>query len=107
MTEFLHGVVEDISPELLLWELRCRLDSHGVRANHLDRIFDLLRDHQLTSRKSRHEDEDMKAEKLRFGQMRRSKRLSRNDWLKLGNKLGITYVECERLFSIIDDDLSG
>jgi Ca2+-binding EF-hand superfamily protein len=107
LTEFLHGLVEDVSPESLLWELRCRLDSHGVHANNVDAAFDLIRRQELKCRTHRKTMEDMKAENLRFGEMRRSKRLSRSDWLRLATVLGLTYVEAERLFVIIDDDASG
>lgn len=112
MTEFLQGVVEDISPELLLWELRCRLDSYGIRANRLDRAFDLIRQHALNANKSRKRwdamlEEDMKAEKLHFADIKHSKLLDRTDWMKLGTMLGLTSVESERLFDIIDEDCSG
>jgi len=111
LTEFLHGLVEDISPESLLWELRCRLDSHGVRANHCDKAFDLIRQHELSSNKGRKHkstlEERMTNEKVRFAEMRRSKRLGRTEWTRLGTMLGLTLVESERLFDIIDGDSSG
>eukprot|EP00746_Dinoflagellata_sp_MGD_P004163 gnl/MRDRNA2_/MRDRNA2_108045_c0_seq1.p1 gnl/MRDRNA2_/MRDRNA2_108045_c0~~gnl/MRDRNA2_/MRDRNA2_108045_c0_seq1.p1 ORF type:complete len:681 (-),score=107.53 gnl/MRDRNA2_/MRDRNA2_108045_c0_seq1:188-2230(-) len=111
LTEFLHGLVEDISPESLLWELRCRLDAHGIRANNVDQAFDLIRQHELGSNKGRKPqgtlEERQKAEKLRYAEMRRSKRLGRTEWMRLGMMLGLTLNESERLFGIIDSDASG
>jgi Ca2+-binding EF-hand superfamily protein len=111
LTEFLHGLVEDISPESLLWELRCRLDSHGIRASNVNRAFDLIRQHEVSTNKGRKPqgtlEERMNTERLRFAEMRRLKRLGRTEWMRLGTVLGLTLVESERLFDIIDSDSSG
>jgi len=42
LTEFLHALV-DVSPEALLWELRCRLIRVGISAQNLRKALELVR----------------------------------------------------------------
>merc|ERR1719428_660376 len=105
LTEFLLALV-DVSPEALLWELRCRLDCEGIRLNTLHRIFDLIRRHDRQHRQNLADNMD-KEKRLSDRELWRDRQLSRSDWSKLGAALGLTIVEAERLFSLIDKDDSG
>jgi len=105
LTEFLLALV-DVSPEALLWELRCRLDCEGIRLNTLHKIFDLIRRYDRQHRPALGESVD-KEKRLCDRELWKSRQLSRPDWIKLGAVLGLTLVESERLFHLIDTDESG
>jgi Ca2+-binding EF-hand superfamily protein len=106
MTEFLLALV-DVSPQALLWELRCRLDSEGIRLNTLHKIFDLIK-RQDRKHPPAIGDRDIenKEKRLRERELWKSMQLSRTDWIKLGAALGLTINESERLFLLIDTDES-
>lgn len=105
LTEFLLALV-DVSPEALLWELRCRLDSDGIRLNTLHKVFDLIR---RQDRQHHHNvgDKMDKEKRHRDRELWKYRQLSRADWSKLGAALGLTIMETERLFVLIDKDESG
>eukprot|EP00746_Dinoflagellata_sp_MGD_P163846 gnl/MRDRNA2_/MRDRNA2_92107_c0_seq1.p1 gnl/MRDRNA2_/MRDRNA2_92107_c0~~gnl/MRDRNA2_/MRDRNA2_92107_c0_seq1.p1 ORF type:complete len:681 (+),score=141.61 gnl/MRDRNA2_/MRDRNA2_92107_c0_seq1:97-2139(+) len=105
LTEFLLALV-DVSPEALLWELRCRLDSDGIRLNTLHKIFDLIR-HEDRQHHHNSWDNIDKEKRLRDKELWKYRQLSRSDWSKLGAALGLTIMETERLFVLIDKDESG
>jgi len=117
LTEFLVALV-DVTPEALLWELRCRLDAEGIRPDNLTKVWELIAkegddDQQKRKKHSLRtvakvaallaeadKDPEEKSHESRS-------RLNRVEWLKFGASLGLAINETERLFSMIDSDRSG
>lgn len=95
LTEFLESLV-NVSPEALLWELRCRLDSEGVRPSNLQKAFELL-------------DVPWPARSGCGGSpgARGKPHLGRSSWLEFCAKLGLTAKDGEQLFALIDKDSDG
>lgn len=109
MNEFIHSLT-DVSEEALLWELRCRLNKNGIYSNNLDKAFDLIRrfDGQAKNNRTRFGGCVLTGEeRAKLRKMRESLQMGRVEWLKFGCSLGLTIFETERLFEIIDKDLSG
>eukprot|EP00746_Dinoflagellata_sp_MGD_P004638 gnl/MRDRNA2_/MRDRNA2_108982_c0_seq1.p1 gnl/MRDRNA2_/MRDRNA2_108982_c0~~gnl/MRDRNA2_/MRDRNA2_108982_c0_seq1.p1 ORF type:complete len:837 (+),score=172.22 gnl/MRDRNA2_/MRDRNA2_108982_c0_seq1:87-2597(+) len=118
LTEFLVALV-DVSPETLLWELRCRLESQHIRPDNLTKVWELISsedDDQQKSRKKINLGTAAKAAALlaeaekdpeEAEERRNRSRLTRAEWLKFGSSLGLAINEIERLFGLIDSDRSG
>lgn len=95
LTEFLEALV-NVSPDALLWELRCRLDSVGVQPSNLQKAFDLIQ-------------APWPAQVGCGGSpgARGQPRLGHASWLQFCSKLGLTIKDSEQLFVLMDVDLSG
>jgi Ca2+-binding EF-hand superfamily protein len=95
LAEF-HEALVNVSADALLWELRCRLDSQGVRPSNLQMVFELL-------------DIPWPARTGCGGSpgARGKPRLEHTAWLQFCAKLGLTSKDGERLFALIDTDSDG
>jgi len=122
---FLHALV-DVSPEALLWELRCKFVRMNIGLHNLHKAMDLVQwpQHGWQSRatkvkrrqtrrspsncsgfgQSRPDSAFSESDGQRAAETRPTRyHLTRSDWLKLCTSMCMTLLEAERLFTILAD----